>query len=710
MCFSGILLMTMDLFSAAGDDAQHARLQTLRRTLDEHNHRYYVLDAPSIPDAEYDRLMQELRAIEAAHPEWITADSPSQRVGGAPVAAFAQIRHALPMLSLDNAFTDDDLQGFVRGIQERLGDWRELAFSCEPKLDGVAVSLIYERGVLVAGATRGDGNTGEDITHNVKTIKSIPLRLRGDNIPELLDVRGEVYLPRADFDALNARARERDEKLFVNPRNAAAGSLRQLDPRITAERRLAMFCYSLGRCEGIELPARHSQRLELLKSWGLRVCPEMTVAEGAAGCLAYYQQIGARRASLPYDIDGVVYKVDEIALQERLGFVARAPRWAIAHKYPAQEELTQLEDVEFQVGRTGTLTPVARLKPVFVGGVTVSNATLHNTDEIARLDLHIGDTVIVRRAGDVIPQVAAVVADRRPADARPISVPAVCPACGAEVVRDIKIERKKSGEEKVTQLAAYRCSAGISCPAQRAEAILHFVQRRAMDVDGLGDKLVEQLIETGRVHNPADLYALRAEDLAGMDRMGDKSASKLVAAIAASKQTTLPRFIYALGIRDVGEVTAATLAEAFGDLDALMNASAEQLQGIRDVGPVVAERVVHFFANAANRARVEALRAAGVHWPAIEVKAAETLPFSGQTWVLTGTLEALSRDDAADRLKALGAKVTDSVSKKTTVVVAGPGAGSKLAKATELGVPVQDEAWLLAQLAAHGMTAPSATQ
>ncbi len=665
------------------------QIDQLRASLREHNYKYYVLDAPSVPDAEYDRMMQTLRQLEAAHPELITADSPTQRVGGEPIAAFKQVRHAVPMLSLENAFTEEDLQGFVRGIQDRLERVEEFEFSCEPKLDGVAVSLIYENGELKTAATRGDGTTGEDITHNIRTIDAIPLRLRGDKLPALLEVRGEVFLPKAEFDRINERARATGDKLFANPRNAAAGTLRQLDPRITATRKLSMFCYALGRCEGLAMPALHTERLTLLKELGLRVCPEMSVRSGFAGCLSYYREIGERRNQLPYDIDGVVYKLNRIDWQEQLGFVSRAPRWAIAHKYPAQEELTVLEGVDFQVGRTGALTPVARLKPVFVGGVTVSNATLHNIDEIERLDLRVGDTVIVRRAGDVIPQVASVVLERRPAHAAHIQMPAACPVCGAETVRE-------EGQ------AAVRCSAGISCPAQRIEALLHFAGRRALDIEGLGDKLVEQLVERELVHTPADLYSLSVTTLAELERMGEKSAVKLHKAIEKSKVTTLARFLFGLGIRDVGEVTAQTLATEFGDIDAIMAADVERLQTIRDVGPVVAQRVHQFFANQANRDTVAALRAAGVHWPAIEVVDKSTLPLTGKVFVLTGALEAFSRDDAADKLQALGAKVTDSVSKKTSVVVAGPGAGSKLAKATELGVEVWDEQQLLALFAQHG--------
>lgn len=672
------------------------QIENLRRLLRRYNYQYYVLAQPTVPDAEYDRKFQELVALEQAHPELVTSDSPTQRVGGEPIAAFKQVKHAIPMLSLENAFSEEDLQAFVRSIQERLGTTDELEFSCEPKLDGLAISLIYEQGVLVRAATRGDGETGEDVTHSVRTIQSIPLRLHPERSPPpLLEVRGEVFMPRAAFERFNEKARATGEKMLANPRNAAAGALRSLDPKVAASRELAFYAYGVGQViESPEWPLlaerSHSGRLRVLQILGLPVSHEITVRIGYDGCLRYYREIGERRNALPFEIDGVVYKLNRIDWQEQLGFVSRAPRWAIAHKYPAQEELTVLEGVDFQVGRTGALTPVARLKPVYVGGVTVSNATLHNIDEIERLDLRVGDTVIVRRAGDVIPQVASVVLDRRPAHAAHIRMPDHCPVCGAETVRE-------EGQ------AAVRCSAGISCPAQRSEAILHFAARRAMDIEGLGDKLVEQLVEREQVHTPADLYRLTVADLAGLDRMGEKSAAKLHAAIEKSKTTTLPRFLFALGIRDVGEVTAQTLANTLGDIDAIMAADVEQLQQIRDVGPVVAQRVHQFFANPANRETVAALRAAGVHWPAIAVVDKSALPLHGQIYVLTGTLEAFSRDVAAEKLQALGAKVTDSVSKKTSVVVAGPGAGSKLAKATELGIEVWDEAQLLALFAQHAV-------
>ena len=654
------------------------RIEALRREIREHNYRYYVLDDPSVPDAEYDRLMRELEALEAEHPELVTPDSPTQRVGAEPADRFGEVRHALPMLSLANAFSEDDLHAFYKRIRDRLGIEDEIEFAAEPKLDGLAVSLLYEDGKLVRGATRGDGVTGEDITQNIRTIKTIPLALHGEDWPRLLEVRGEVYMPRKGFEALNARARERGEKTFVNPRNAAAGSLRQLDPRITAERPLAMFCYGVGKVEGAALPDRQSAILERLQDWGLRVCPERDVVTGPAGCLDYYRRIGAQRDRLPYEIDGVVYKVNRLDLQDDLGFVSRAPRWAIAHKFPAQEEITILRDVEFQVGRTGALTPVARLEPVFVGGVTVSNATLHNMDEIERKDVHIGDTVIVRRAGDVIPEVVGVVAERRPPDARPVTMPAECPVCGSEVVR-------AEGE------AVARCSGGLYCGAQRKEAIKHFASRRAMDIEGLGDKLVDQLVEAGLVDHVDGIYRLTVEQVASLERMGEKSAQNLIHAIDRSRQTTLERFIFALGIREVGEATARALALHFGDLAPLMQADEEALQLVPDVGPIVARHVVSFFHQAHNREVIDRLLAAGIEWETIEVTPAAEQPLAGCTYVLTGTLESMTRDEAKARLMALGAKVSGSVSKKTTAVIAGAEAGSKLAKAEALGVTVLDE-------------------
>jgi DNA ligase (NAD+) len=659
----------------------------LRERLDNWNYQYYVLDQPTVPDIEYDRCLQRLQQLEAQYPELQRPDSPTQRVGAAPLDKFRQVSHEVPMLSLDNAFSEQDMLDFNRRLLDRLGAGHEpLEFACEPKLDGIAVSLLYRDGLLVRGATRGDGSTGEDITHNVRTIASIPLRLRGSAYPAELEVRGEIYLPRVGFEELNEAARQRGEKTFVNPRNAAAGSLRQLDARITAQRPLQMCCYGVGQVRDGELPGVHSQVLECLQRWGLRINALSRVVRGIEACDEYYRELAGQRAELPYDIDGVVFKVNDLELQQRLGFVSRAPRWAIARKFPAQEEMTRLLDVEFQVGRTGAITPVARLEPVFVGGVTVSNATLHNADEIARLGLRLGDTVVVRRAGDVIPQIVSVVLERRPAGAAGIAFPETCPVCRSPVER--------AGDE-----AVLRCMGGLVCAAQQKAAIRHFASRRAMDIDGLGDKLVDQLVDEGLVDNVAGLYQLQREQLLGLERMGEKSADNLLQALERSKHTSLPRFIFALGIREVGEATALALARHFGSWEALAQASEEQLLQVSDVGPVVADHLVQFFDSPSSMAVVEQLRAAGVSWPDLAVSAAE-LPLSGQTWVVTGKLEALGRDEAKARLQALGAKVAGSVSAKTTCVVAGPGAGSKLARATELGTEVLDEAAFLALLAA----------
>lgn len=666
-------------------------IESLREKLDNWNHQYYVLDDPSVPDAEYDRCMQRLLQLEHQHPQLQRTDSPSQRVGGQPLQQFKQVTHEMPMLSLDNAFNQDDMQQFNRRLLDRLGeDAGPLEFACEPKLDGIAVSLLYRDGVLQRGATRGDGNTGEDITHNVRTIRSIPLRLRGETFPRLLEVRGEIYMPKAGFEKLNDRARVRGEKTFVNPRNAAAGSLRQLDARITAERPLEMCCYSVGLVEGGSLPDRHASVLACLGNWGLKINRESAVVQGVEACNVYYDELALRRNSLPYDIDGIVFKVNELALQQRLGFVSRAPRWAVARKFPAQEEMTRLLDVEFQVGRTGAITPVARLEPVFVGGVTVSNATLHNSDEIDRLGIQIGDAVIVRRAGDVIPKVVSVVLDQRPADACPIQFPTRCPVCQSAIERE-------QGE------AAWRCMGGLVCGAQQKAAIKHFVSRRAMDIDGLGDKLVEQLVDGELVANVAQLYSLSKEQLLKLERMGEKSAENLLAALENSKQTTLPRFIFALGIREVGEATARNLAHHFGSWPVLVSASEAQLLKVDDVGPVVADHLLQFFDSERSMAVVASLQAAGVGWPDIERLPQQNLPLAEQIWVVTGKLEAFSRDDAKVHLQALGAKVAGSVSAKTTCLVAGPGAGSKLAKASELGIEVIDEDALLALLATHGI-------
>lgn len=664
--------------------ALQAQLAQLRAALAQHNYRYYVLDDPTVPDGEYDRLMAELRALEAAHPEFITADSPTQRVGGEPLAQFASVAHRVPMLSLDNAFSDDDVIAFDRRAHERLDSEAEFAYLAEPKLDGLAVTVIYRKGELLRAATRGDGATGEDVTANVRTIRSVPLRLRG-TVPELLEVRGEVFMPIAGFERMNAAARQRGEKVFVNPRNAAAGSLRQLDPRITAGRPLELFFYALGVVEGGEVPPLQSELLASLRDWGLRTCPEARRVMGVAGCLDYFRSMGARRASLPYQIDGVVYKIDSREAQAQLGFVSRAPRWAIAHKFPADEALTTVRDVQFQVGRTGALTPVARLEPVFVGGVTVSNATLHNMDEIERKDIHIGDTVVIRRAGDVIPELVRVLPERRPATAQAVTLPAQCPVCGSPV-------------ERSSDAAVARCTGGFECRAQRVEALCHFASRRAMDIDGLGDKIVEQLVERELVQQPADLYRLTATALAGLDRMGEKSAQNLVQAIDASRSTTLARLLFAIGIRDVGESTAAALAQHFGTLDALFAADEPAVQQVPDVGPVVAAHVVRYFAMPRHREMLQQLVASGVHWPAVQRPVAESQPLAGLGFVITGTLASMGRDAAEDALRALGARVSGSVSKKTSFVVAGAEAGSKLRKAEELGVRVLDEAQLLAVL------------
>ncbi len=664
------------------DIAERAR--QLRDEINYHNYRYYVLDDPVIPDAEYDRLLRELQDLEAKYPQLITPDSPTQRVGAEPLSGFAEVRHEVPMLSLNNAFSDEEVHDFDRRVRERLGV-AEVAYTAEPKLDGLAVSLRYEAGLLVQAATRGDGRTGEDITRNVRTIPSVPLRLRTDHPPAVLEVRGEVLMSKAGFEELNRRQRAAGEKTFANPRNAAAGSLRQLDPRITAQRPLEFFCYALGKVEGMELPSCHSAILAQLRELGIRVNREIRTVTGIENCLAYYRDILARRAALPYEIDGVVYKVDRIDWQEMLGFVSRAPRWAIAHKFPAQEELTVVEAIDVQVGRTGAVTPVARLRPVFVGGVTVSNATLHNQDEIDRLDVRVGDTVIVRRAGDVIPEVVAVVRERRKGRPRRFRMPKHCPVCGSEIVR-------LEGE------AVARCTGGLFCAAQRREAIKHFASRRAMDIEGLGDRIVQQLDEHGLVKTVADLYTLQAEDVAKLERMGEKSAHNLIAAIEKSKATTLPRFLFALGIRLVGEATALTLAQHFDTLEAIEAASMEELEAVPDVGPAVAESVHTFFRQPHNREVIEQLLAAGVHGPAMERPQAGGQPLAGRTFVLTGSLDSMTRDEAKAALQALGARVSGSVSKKTDYVVAGADPGSKLARAEALGVRILGEEDLLAML------------
>ncbi len=774
-----------------------SRAEQLRTEIEQHNYRYYVLDQPSVPDSEYDRLFRELQQLEEEYPELVSAESPTQRVGKKPDTGFAEVTHEQPMLSLDNAFGEEDMAAFVRRVQERLGlaNTEALDFACEPKLDGLAVSLMYEQGRLVRAATRGDGYTGEDITLNVRTLKSVPLRLMGEDWPDRLEVRGEIYMPRAGFERLNEQARAADEKTFVNPRNAAAGSLRQLDPAITAKRPLEFCCYSTGVVEGGELPQTHAARLQQLNTWGLKINAEMSVVQGLEGCREYYTALAAKRDQLAYDIDGIVFKVDRLDLQQQLGFVSRAPRWAIAHKFPAQEEITRLKAVEFQVGRTGAITPVARLEPVFVGGVTVSNATLHNMDEIARLGVKAGDHVIVRRAGDVIPQIVQVVEERRTGDETEVQIPEHCPVCGSDVERTRLVKRGK-GREQVSEGAIYRCVGRLACRAQLTQALIHFVSRKAMDIDGLGEKSIELLVEREMVKSPADLYRLQVEDFLTLEGFAQLSSENLHNAIAASRQVALARFIYALGIPEVGEGTARSLAAKLGNLQRLREAEPLLLTWLPDIGLEVAHEIHNFMQDAHNRQVIDDLLAQGIefkdsagiapelqgsisfdmliqrldipgvaktgaqalakyfsalepllaadesvlvevpklskkardgvmgclrqpdwvataraleaqllafgmHWscePEVPAGAAEQ-PLLGQTWVLTGTLEQMSRDQAKERLLALGAKVSGSVSGKTHTVVAGPGAGSKLAKAEQLGVPVLDEAAFLARLA-----------
>ncbi|CAG9000737.1 MAG: DNA ligase [Candidatus Celerinatantimonas neptuna] len=658
----------------------------LREQLNDYAYQYYVLDNPTVPDSEYDRLMKELEGFEKVHPELISSDSPTQKVGGRPLDEFTSVRHQIPMLSLDNVFNEDDLLAFTKRTRERLGK-AEVEYCAEPKLDGLAVSILYRQGLMVQAATRGDGQTGEDITENVKTIRNVPLKLRGD-YPEQIEVRGEVFMPHAGFEALNERRRVKNEKPFANPRNAAAGSLRQLDSRITAQRPLTFNAYSIGICDD-GLPDEHYERLMQLRHWGIAVNPEIRLVQGEKGCLEYFQNIGERRDQLAYDIDGVVYKVNSIEAQERMGFVARAPRWAIAHKFPAQEQLTTLRDVEFQVGRTGAITPVARLEPVAVGGVMVSNATLHNADEIDRLGVMIGDTVSVRRAGDVIPQITGVLLQRRPADAKPVIFPDRCPVCGSEV-------------ERIEGEAVARCAGGLTCSAQRKEALRHYVSRKAMDIDGLGAKLVEQLVDTDFIHSPIDLYHLREHvpELLNLDRMGERSLEKMLDSIDKSRTTTFPRFLFALGIREVGESTALNLAKHFLQLESLMQANVEQLQEVPDVGEIVAKHVYFFFRQNENLKIVSAL-CEELNWPPMAVPLQELQPLKGQTFVLTGTLSDMSRQDAKSRLQDLGAKVSGSVSKKTDVVVAGEAAGSKLAKAEQLGLEVWNEARMMDFFSQH---------
>ena len=657
------------------------RIDSLREEINAHNYSYYVLDNPEIPDSEYDRLLRELNDIEKKHPELITSDSPTQRVGATPLDSFSEVKHEVPMLSLGNAFSDQDISDFDKRIREGV-EQADIEYAAEPKLDGLAISLLYENGVLVRAATRGDGRTGEDVTLNIRTIDAIPLKLRGKDFPPLIEIRGEVVMPKAGFEKLNRQQLEKGEKPFVNPRNAAAGSLRQLDPQITATRPLSFYSYGVGLIDGMTLPDKHSGIMEKLKSWGLRINPESQVVMGTKGCVEYYEKLAKKRNDLPDEIDGIVYKVDDIKQQNIMGFVSRAPRWAIARKFPAQEEMTTLLDIDVQVGRTGALTPVARLEPVFVGGVTVSNATLHNQDEIDRLDVRKGDAVIVRRAGDVIPQIVSVVKSKRQGKPRRFYLPKTCPVCGSETAR--------FDDEAVTF-----CTGGLFCEAQRKEAIKHFASRRAMNIDGLGDKLVEQLVDEGLIHTIADLYLLNLESLINLERMAEKSAQNLVGSLEKSKTTTLARFVFALGIHSIGETTAQTLANHFASLESIMNADEEKLLEIPDVGPIVAENLLTFFNQEHNIEVVEQLLAVGIHWPKMEKKSISEQPLAGKTFVVTGTLETMGRNDAKAALQELGAKVAGSVSKKTDYVVVGENAGSKATKAADLGVPTLDEKALI---------------
>lgn len=660
------------------------RISELKTLLNEYSYQYYILDNPKVPDIEYDRLFNELKYLEAQNPELITQDSPTQRVGARPLTAFKQVEHTMPMLSLDNAFADEDVINFDKKIHDRLKNiaYYDIEYVCEPKIDGLAVSLYYKNGLLTRASTRGDGFIGEDILQNIRTIPSIPLILRGNEIPHIIEIRGEVYLPLAGFNKLNQKALKDGTKPFANPRNAAAGSLRQLDPKITAKRPLAMFCYAIGEVVGGNLPNTHWEILSKIKEFGLKVNEEIQVIKGAKACLEYYKQIGQKRDKLAYEIDGVVYKVNNLDLQKQLGYVSHAPRWAIAHKFAAQEELTTVINIEFQVGRTGAITPVARLTPVFVGGVTVSNATLHNFDELWRKDVRVGDTVIVRRAGDVIPEIVSVLLDRRPQNTHIISIPTKCPICEADAI-------KIDGE------AVLRCTGGLYCRAQRKEMIRHFASRNALDINGLGDKVVEKLVDLNLVNNVAELYALNQEKIATMERQGDKSAQNLLQAIAKSKATTLPKFIYALGIRGVGEATAQSLAKHFGDLTKIMHANIQDLEVINDIGPTIARQIVVFFEQEHNRKLINNLLECGIHWPKLTPINILEQKFAGQTFVITGSLTTMSREEAKAKLQALGAKITESVSKNTNYVVVGADPGSKLAKAQSLGIKIINEDELL---------------
>ena len=654
------------------------RIQQLREDINRHNQSYYQYDAPQIPDADYDALMRELQALETENPSLISEDSPTQRVGSAPLDSFQQVQHDVPMLSLDNAFDDNEFEAFDKRVRDRVEQENKVEYLVEPKLDGLAISLLYTDGIFVRAATRGDGKTGENVTENVKTISAIPLRLKGDNLPKTIEVRGEVFMPLSGFERLNRDAIRLSEKPFVNPRNAAAGSLRQLDSKVTAKRPLAFYAYGIGVLDAYELPKTQQDLFESLAGWGIPICDQVSVATGIEACHQAYQRLAAKRAMLPYEIDGVVYKVNDLALQKSIGFVSRAPRWAIARKFPAQEKMTEVMGIDVQVGRTGAITPVARLAPVFVGGVTVTNVTLHNEGELRRKDVRVGDTVIVRRAGDVIPEIVSVVLEKRESNAPIFDMPTECPVCGSAI-------------ERIEGEAVARCPAGLFCQAQVKESIKHFASRKAMDVDGLGDKIVEQLVAEGLVKTPADLYGLKQEQLSALDRMAEKSASNLIAALEKSKATTLAKFLYALGIREVGEVTASSLANHFGQLEALQQATTELLERVPDVGPIVAQHVVSFFELAHNREVVSSLRNLGVHWLDVSRVSESDQALAGKVFVLTGTLSIMGRIEAKEALQSLGAKVTGSVSKKTDYVVAGEEAGSKLKKAESLGVTVLSE-------------------
>ncbi|HPH05795.1 MAG TPA: NAD-dependent DNA ligase LigA [Methylotenera sp.] len=667
------------------EDLAQQRVLALRKLIAQYDFEYYVQDAPSVPDSEYDARYRELQALESSYPELVTQDSPTQRVSGSAVNAFNSITHRQAMLSLNNAFDDRELEAFDKRIRETLGI-AQIEYAVEPKFDGLAITLTYENGLFIQGATRGDGYTGEDVTHNLRTLHGIPMRIDSDKPPKLLEVRGEVLMLKRDFDKLNAMQLAKGEKLFANPRNAAAGSLRQLDASVTAKRPLSFYAYGLGIAEGAPVLASHSMAMDYLADLHFPVSSERAVVQGLVGILSYYKKIEALRASLPFDIDGVVYKVNLFNQQNELGFVSRAPRWAVAHKFPAQEALTIVEDITVQVGRTGAITPVARLAPVFVGGVTVTNSTLHNEDEVRRKDVHIGDTVSIRRAGDVIPEVVNVVIEKRPANVRRFEMPTVCPECGSHIL--------KQADEAVA-----RCTGGLFCPAQRKQSLIHFASRRAMDIEGLGDKLVDQLVDVHLVHTLADIYQLDLPTLSGLERMASKSAQNIIDALEASKNTSLARFIYALGIRNVGESTSKDLAKYFGNLKDLMQADIANLLEVDDVGPVVAESIFNFFSEPHNQEVISALIAAGIRWPESAGKQQSTGHLVGKSFVLTGTLPNLSRESAKDKIEAQGGKVSGSVSKKTDFVVAGTEAGSKLDKALELGLIILDEAGLLSLLA-----------